>query len=175
MPFNPNVPQNGDDLDATVVRNQFNSLKTVMRMFLIYLLLGSAIFAADVARVQPEQVLKEDGILVISDGSSVYAFKADGSFSSSPLKGFRGRCLKGTWTPNYNDMTVVTVKAKVNWVNSLSTADDYRKIVFFLSSGKRRLSLKDEWCGIDPPIKPISIFDCYFLIDEMVKIPKPDK
>jgi len=30
MPFNPNVPQPGDDLDANVIRNQFTSLKDLI-------------------------------------------------------------------------------------------------------------------------------------------------
>ena len=30
MPFNPNEPQNGEEIDADVLRNQFNSLKTLI-------------------------------------------------------------------------------------------------------------------------------------------------
>lgn len=127
----------------------------------IFGLLAGALMA-----VSPSEVLKTDGQLTLSDGSSYFVFKADGSFQSFPV-GESGRTFEGTWS-SQSKMQQVEVTARQGWVNGTSAPDDFRRIVFRINAGQRR-----------PLAKPLrgtliqAIFDGYFLIDELVRVPGP--
>jgi hypothetical protein len=76
-----------------------------------------------------------------------------------------GREFEGHWTAS--DYTF-TVTAKLGWMNGTSTGNDYRRIVFRIYDVQKR----------PPETKPgemphPDLFDSYFIIDELVKIPKP--
>ena len=61
-----------------------------------------------------------------------------------------------------------TVIAKVEWANGWQPVDEYRRIVFRISSVQKR--------SVQPTISfgaPTELFDSYCLIEELVKIPKP--
>ena len=47
--------------------------------------------------LEPLQLLTHDGVLTITDGSSLYCFKRDGTFGSEPYECW-GRTFGGTWT-----------------------------------------------------------------------------
>jgi hypothetical protein len=153
-----------------------------MRTILIIILslLAGHLFAAetnhlDSANIRkyldPAKVLETNGVLTITDGSSFYVFRTNGTFSSMPVDGFSGRTFHGTWTPDFSSAVAkFTAVAQMGWINGISSGDEYRKIVFFIYMGHEKAA------GTDYRYSPTkTIFDCYFIIDELVKIPKPDK
>jgi hypothetical protein len=85
-----------------------------------------------------------------------------------PVDGFSGRTFRGTWTPDFScAVPKFTAIAQMGWINGISSGNDYRKIVFFVYPGHEK--------QVGTIYGPKTIFDCYFIIDELVKIPKPDK
>ena len=141
----------------------------MIKYIAILLLVASTAFAAENDFTDPMAVLNSNGLLVISDGSSIYRFNKDGAFISHP-QGMSGRILRGTWTAEESQPTKFTAVAKYSWMNGSSANDEYREISFALYSGKLR----------SPDMRVIGeagyehIFDCYFLIEEFKKIPKPE-
>jgi hypothetical protein len=111
------------------------------------------------------KAMEQFGSISISDGSSFFTFSKDGSFRSEPL-GTSGRTLEGRWT--VSDGIRFSVIAKLSWVNGGSSEQDYRRIVFVIYHVRKRppepeLSARSR----------IDLFDSYFFIDELVKIPRP--
>ena len=137
-------------------------LKTLLFLFFSA---ASLVAAADDTLIPPLKAIEQFGGIAISDGSSYFRFSKDGSFESGPI-GISGRTMKGHWTKNSDGFFVAT--ARLGWVNGISSGDQYRRIVFHISHVTKRAV----------PLKPgfgtsAEIFDSYFLIDEMVSIPKP--
>ncbi len=119
----------------------------------------------------PAIEMKDSGI-TLADGSSSYTFAKDGKFSSGPL-GMSGRTLKGSWKieeHSAGSAAKVVVEAKFGWINGLSPNDDYRRIVFFIYSGK---TVPFERPDVVVGMLPQQHYKCYWLIDEMTKIAKP--
>jgi hypothetical protein len=118
------------------------------------MLLSCAFISAKAHTLDPSDVLKQDGILRISDGSSYYEFNTNGTFWSFPI-GMSGRCFAGTWTSNADPNSLhFTVKAKRSWKNGIVTPPGDWKIVFTVY---------------------LATFDCYWIIEELANISKPDK
>ncbi len=119
-------------------------------------------------------VLKNDGVLLICDNSSYYAFKADGSFHSFP-NSVGGRCFIGTWKQSGSNPLKLEVTAQKSWMNGAQPQaqpqDDYRRIVFFVYRGIKYPVNKSYPYAVDYK----EVFGCYFFIDELTKISKPDK
>jgi len=80
--------------------------------------------AADQDYVGPRQVLQEDGVLRIADGSSMFEFRRDGVFESGPL-GVSGRTFKGTWRSEGDNPMRITAKASESWLNGGGILNDY--------------------------------------------------
>ncbi len=132
--------------------------------FLSLLLTIAPVFgASDDTAIAPLKAIEQDGSISISDGSSFFTFTKDGSFQSGPL-GVSGRTFEGHWTAH--ELTF-TVEAKLGWMNGLSTGKDYRRIVFVIYDVRKRPS------ETKPSFGPAVLYDSYFLIDELVSIPKP--
>ncbi len=123
---------------------------------------------AEEAVIQPIQAIQEKGSVTISDGSSFYTFRKDGTFDSGPL-GFGGRTISGRWRLDESRINnpAFVVDGKWGWINGLSRSDDYRRIVFDIRPGKfRKASVEeDHRCP--------EIFQCYFLIEELVSRSQP--
>ena len=134
----------------------------------ILFLLASTALAADSNVTDPMTVLNSEGLLVLSDGSSLYRFNKDGTLYSHPL-GLSGRAFSGTWTAIDSQPTIFTAIANFYWQNGASEIDDYREITFAIYSGKLRPS-NPQSIGETAYAK---IFDCYFIIQELKKVPKP--
>ncbi len=98
--------------------------------------------ASEAQWLDSSEVLHKDGILRISDGSSYYEFKTNGTFRSFPVA-MSGRCFDGTWT-SIDDIPHVsrfTMKAESSWMNGEQPlphppADDW-KIVFVVYAGNK--------------------------------------
>jgi len=118
---------------------------------------------ADEAMINPLEAIREKGSITLSDGSSFYTFRKDGSFDSGPL-GISGRTITGKWhvSKDSPDRSFV-VDGKWSWVNGMSRPDDFRQITFAIYPGtfrkasgdKERFAMSDEF------------FQCYFIVDEL--------
>ena len=136
-------------------------------MKIIFLALFSVVAALGAAEptYAPQEAINRFGSFTITDGSSYFTFSQDGKFRSGPM-GMSGRELSGTWT--VADKTELTVIAQVGWINGLQPRDDYRRIVFRVSTLRKRPALATISLGA-----PAELFDSYCLVEEFVKIPKP--
>ena len=130
----------------------------------LFCLSCSPVFSADL--LEPGKAIEQFGAITIGDGSSFFTFSKDGSFNSGPL-GMSGRTMKGYWFKDEDGMFVVT--AKFGWINGLSLDEQYRRIVFRISHVSRHVKE-----GKTPHVAEPD-FDSYFLINEMITIPKPEK
>ena len=143
-----------------------------MKMLIFWLSIVSVLCDADQNYLVPGDVLKNDGVLLICDGSSYYAFKSDGGFRSFP-HGMSGRCFDGTCKSKKTDDNPVKleVTAKLGWENGIQSKDDYRRIVFFVYAGRKRPVDKSDFGAFGYK----EVFQGYFIIDELTEMPKPDK
>ena len=118
---------------------------------------------------EPLQIIQEEGQFVFTDGSSYYLLKKDGTFTSEPL-GISGREITGRWELQGR---VFVIQGRWSWINGLSPRDDYRKMRLAIyrpvsSETVEHLSLVDGNVNT-------KIYKCYFVIEELQKIPKPEK
>ena len=133
--------------------------------FLAVLLLAAQfVAAAEEAFIPPLKAIEKFGSISITDGSSFFTFSKDGSFRSGPL-GESGREFDGRWMAS--NLTF-TVTAKLGWMNGASTVQDYRRIVFVIYHVQKRPPETNPFKRSQP-----ELFDSYFLIEELVKTPKP--
>ncbi len=90
--------------------------------------------------VTARQVLKEDGVMVLSDADSYFTFSADGGFEAWP-RGISGRTLSGRWQVQREQPLTIDVAAVQSWVNGLSKANDQRFFTFDIGGvGERRVT-----------------------------------
>ena len=137
-----------------------------MKTLLSFLMFACVIISTKAQWVAPSAVLKQDGVLRISDGSSYYEFNTNGTFKSSPVD-LSGRTFAGTWTSS-TDMNYLyfTATAKMGWMNGTQPPQDDWKLVFkLLSTGTRHPADR---------FHPAS-FDCYWYFEQVTKVPKSDK
>jgi hypothetical protein len=137
-------------------------------LLLAFLLFATPLLAWDAQYLSPDDVLKADGSLVLTDGNSYFIFTRDGTFRSDPVDGMNGRTFTGSWTTTASEPSVFTVKAKLGWINGASAPDDYR-IVFAVYRGHKRAA-DHAWFGGGE--RPKEVWEGYFLIEELVKVSK---
>ena len=131
------------------------------------LLFACAFISARAQSLEPSDVLKQDGVLRISDGSSYYELSTNGTFKSF-LVGESGRRFTGTWTSGADpdlhlNPTILhfTVTAKNGWMNGFQRRPDDWRLVFSVYPGVRHPADR---------LHPAT-FDCYWIFDELKKIP----
>ena len=117
---------------------------------------------------QASEIIQTEGQFIFADGSSSYMFKKDGTFTSEPL-GISGREINGTW--ELRDERVFVIRGRWTWINGLSPRDDYRQMEILVRRPTAaeivpQLTLVD---GVN-----LKVYKCYFVIDRLTKIPKPD-
>lgn len=125
----------------------------------------STILHAAEPEYSPQAALDKFGRFALTDGTSYFTFTRDGQFKSGPM-GESGRELTGTWT--LADATELTVVARLGWLNGLNPPDEYRRLVFRISSLRERRAQPAS-----PFAPPTAWFDGHWVIEELVKIPKP--
>lgn len=116
---------------------------------------------------EPLDIIQKEGVLCISDGSSFYIFRKDGSFESTPV-GMSGREIKGTWTMDKGNQLVFKVEGLWTWINGISPRDDFREMTFALYP----LSVQEKEIHHTPWRHPSDIDDVYrgyFIIEELKK------
>jgi hypothetical protein len=116
-----------------------------------------------------QQIINRDGRFVFSDGSSYYSLEKDGSFHSGPL-GMSGRTIDGRWKPDGSSRFVI--EGRWSWLNGLSATNDRRRMAIGVS-GLLAPAKQGKPLGMLKPVKgPVVIHSCYFVIDELVRLPK---
>jgi hypothetical protein len=133
------------------------------------LLIACLTFAAATAGAQrrsPDQVIRENGALVITDGASYYRFNRDSSFDSGPL-GISGRVIKGRWR---GDGQPFVIEGQWTWVNGASAADDYRRMTMYVG-GTNGPGTVREYSMMNRG-GPARVDSVYFHIDEIVPLPR---
>jgi hypothetical protein len=126
--------------------------------------------------VDPMKVLREDGVLTVSDGSSYYMFLTNGVFISGP-EWMNGRVFEGKWTAkrflpdSFESPCGCTFKitAKMSWATGIGRPPEYRRIVLTIGPGFKKGETRKF------AKQSTSMFHCYFTIDELVEIPKPSE
>lgn len=136
----------------------------------VLLVLLVAVPAAHAApeRREVAQIIKQEGRFVFSDGSSYYQFRKDGTFDSGP-RGISGRTIGGGWSIDNNGSFVVV--GKWGWVNGISWENDWRRLTLHISAPDSSKRVSISW--IYDTSNPVKVYHCYFLVEELVKIPKP--
>jgi hypothetical protein len=117
-------------------------------------------FAGDTFR-EPSDFISKEGQLRITDGSSIYTFKKDGTFELHPV-GVSGREIKGTWKSRNDNNRFIEIEGEWMWMNGEVIPNDFRKMVLAIYP----LSGEKEKVGISNT----EVYKCYFVIDEISKI-----
>ena len=118
------------------------------------------------------QIIQREGRLVFTDGSSFYDFEKNGTFHSGPM-GMSGRTIEGHWKQQFSSFVI---QGTWGWVNGFSAINDQRQLTLAIYpqavESKKRKSEGMIWM---PSSGPVKIYRCYFVVEELVKLPKPNK
>jgi hypothetical protein len=150
--------------DTPQVGVQMNNLALVLVFTLSSTLLQTMPFRS------PIQIIQEEGQFLFIDGSSYYLFRRDGSFTSNPL-GIAGRTIVGHWIKDSLGGCFI-VEGKWGWINGLQPVDRYRRMKIYIGSADTFKQKETNWPVEDPG--PAKIYNCYFEIEELIKIPTPE-
>jgi hypothetical protein len=115
---------------------------------------------------EPSQIIKDEGKFIFTDGGSYYLFQKDGTFKSEPL-GISGRVITGTWKSQDN---LFVIQGKWSWMNGLSRENDFRKMVLYINNPDSSEMVERLSFGFGS--LKVKIYKCYFLVEELQKIPK---
>lgn len=111
------------------------------------------------------EIVETEGQFVFTDGSSYYVFKKDGTFKLRPI-GRSGREIDGTWKPADFGFEI---DGNWTWINGMTYLDDHRKMVLVVYPYKTFKAVPSlSWA-----LGEAKIYDCYFEIEELVKLPQP--
>ena len=110
--------------------------------------------------IAPEKIIEKEGCLSISDGSSIYTFQKNGTFSLRPYT-ISGRTIQGIWKKGDDTDGSFIVEGRWAWINGASLNNDERimKLWIYPLSGEKEIVAYDRQ----------SVYKCYFLIDELIK------
>jgi hypothetical protein len=145
-------------------------MKTLLGSLLLFALLGTALAGEP---ENGEAIIKKDGVLIVSDGSSFYRFEKGGVFKSGPL-GMSGRTIEGTWKSDgsYN----FTIEGTWSWMNGASAKNDRRRLVLGIEPPFTvDAAATKALAAFAPKGKGPKVMSCYMIIDELVKLPKATK
>ena len=117
---------------------------------------------------KPSEIIQNEGQFVFTDGSSFYLFKKDGTFTSEPL-GLSGRVISGHWT--FQEDRVFVIQGRWSWINGLSANDDYREMKIAVYSPVSSEIV--EQLSVVGATTKAKIYKCYFVVEELHRIPKP--
>jgi hypothetical protein len=133
----------------------------ILLSFIICTTFHICAFATDTWR-EPIDVISKEGQLCITDGSSIYTFKKDGTFELRPV-GMSGREIKGIWKTKKDNSALMEITGQWIWMNGEFSPNDFRKMVlaiYPLSGEKEKVGLSNT-----------EVYKCYFVIEELSKGP----
>jgi len=106
------------------------------------------------------EIINDEGQFAFTDGSSLYRFFEDGSFLMEPI-GISGRAIEGFWKST--DQGVMEITGLWTWYNGVSSINDYRKMVIFITIlSMDEIELDMPWQESDT-----RLYDVYFTTEEL--------
>jgi hypothetical protein len=139
---------------------------TLARLLVLTLLLTiTSLAVAEDAPAPPRavtEIIASDGAFSFSDGSSLYTFRQDHSFSLEPL-GISGQTITGLWS--VTDDGLFLISGQWGWVNGVSPDDDYRELLLRVHCTGDKHKATDTYRDID-------VYPVYFHIERLSKIKK---
>jgi hypothetical protein len=142
-------------------------MRTLPRLLVLTLLLTiTSLAVAEDAPASPRsvtEIIASDGAFSFSDGSSLYTFRKDHSFSLEPL-GISGQTITGHWSVNADGLFLIS--GQWGWVNGISPTDDYRELLLNIRCTGDQHKAKDTY-------RDVNVYPVYFHIERLSKIPKP--
>ncbi len=121
---------------------------------------------------EPLKIIQEEGQFIFTDGSSYYQFKKDGTFKSGPLR-IQGREITGRWKVVDARFPLFVILGRWSWINGLSPKEDYRKLTLYLGNPTSAETVEQLSQVADA--RNVKVYRCYFLIEELQKMPKSIK
>src|SRR5450631_1298573 len=122
---------------------------------LLALLMTGHVYATQAPWQPFAEVIKEKGTVSITDGSSIFTFSKDGTFSQQPAS-ISGRTVQGKWTTDSGGC-LFTITGNWSWMNGMSPISDPRRMVMAIYHGD----------FVDAPQRPFYFYKCYFEIEEL--------
>jgi hypothetical protein len=139
-----------------------------MKLFLIVCLVVAAAAPARAQRRPPDQVIRDDGSLLLTDGSSFYRFNRDSSFDSGPL-GLSGRTITGRW--RLDGSSGFIIEGKWSWINGLALTDDFRRMT--LRIGNVESPTNTDTLVLSGRRGPARVHRGYWFVESIVSLPPP--
>ena len=141
-------------------------MKAALSLLTLSLLLACPSLKGEERTVSPLEAIREKGVVIVSDGSSFYTLRKDGSFASGPLAE-QGRAITGTWKPDERmpDRRFV-IEGNWSWINGKWPANDRRRMVLDILPGRQRKTTEEErrfTLGEE-------FLEGYFLVEELVPL-----
>jgi hypothetical protein len=116
-------------------------------------------------------IIGKEGQFIFSDGSSYYLFKRGGTFQSFPI-GMSGRTIDGNWKSSgpRSDGSSFEIVGDWSWANGSWPDYDRRKMTLVIYPyGNFKTVERMPWLADEHSWK---VYNCYFEVEELVKIPK---
>ena len=152
-------------------------MKTILIPCLLFF--AAPVLAAPAPPMPPSayQIIQKEGRLVFTDGSSYYDFEKDGTFHSGPWD-MSGRTIDGQWKRqnSTDDFSPLIVQGTWSWMNGISQINDKRQMTIAVYPKISQQPNEAEDTTILAPIgsapRRAKLRPCYFVIDELVALPK---
>jgi len=143
-------------------------MKTALLLLALFLLLACPSLKGGEAMVTPLDAIRDHGSVTVSDGSSFYTLRKDGSFASGPLAE-QGRAITGTWKPDGRmpDRRFI-IEGNWSWINGKWPSDDRRRMVLDVLPGRQRKTTEEERRFTLSE----EFLEGYFLVEELVPLGK---
>ena len=130
----------------------------------IMLLAGSAA-AIDSTATKPLDSLNSNGILAVTDGSTVFEFHNNGEFHSFPIP-YSGRCIDGQWVSDEVSPWAFIAVGQLSWTSR--PEDKYSEHLVHLELTPGHLVPLDFTPSRQ--INYTNIFKCYFIVRELRQV-----
>ena len=132
------------------------------------LLAGSAA-AIDSKATNPLDALSSNGVLAVTDGSTVFEFHNNGEFHSFPIP-YSGRCIDGQWVSDEVSPWAFIAVGQLSWTSH--PEDKYDDLLVHLELSPGHLVPLDFTPS--RPIQYTNIFKSYFIVRELRSISEKD-
>ena len=141
-------------------------MNTALSLLTLSLLLASPSLKGEERMVAPLEAIREKGSVTVSDGSSFYNLRRDGSFASGPLAE-QGRAITGTWKPDERmPGRKFVIEGNWSWINGKWPAEDRRRMVLDILPGRQRKTTEEERRFTLSE----EFLEGYFLVEELVHL-----
>ena len=129
------------------------------------MMLAGTAAAIDPTAIESGDVLKNDGILAVTDGSTVFELHNNGEFHSFPIP-YSGRCIDGQWVSDEGSPWAFIAVGQLSWTSR--PEDKYSEHLVHLELTPGHLVPLDFTPSRQ--INYTNIFKCYFIVRELRQV-----